>query len=126
MALLSGGISPFTKVIGICNIFSTWVFILMSMQFSRIFFLHKDVCLDQYDHEVVCLSDLFLGKRQYVSLCFIVLSYTWIQFTSTSTATSKTSTKNNNNKNNINIIIVIGLVAGMDAITRGLQRITGP
>ena len=32
---------------------------------------------------------------------------------------------NNNNKNNINIIIVIGLVAGMDAITRGLQRITG-
>ena len=33
---------------------------------------------------------------------------------------------NNNNKSNINIIIVIGLVAGMDAITRGLQRITGP
>ena len=33
---------------------------------------------------------------------------------------------NVNNKNNINRINVIGLVAGMDAITRGLQRITGP
>ena len=33
---------------------------------------------------------------------------------------------NNSNKNSINRINVIGLVAGMDAITRGLQKITGP
>ena len=73
MALLSGGISPFTKVIDFCNIFSTGFYFDGPAVLSDIFF-----CLDQSDHEVVCLvfSDLILGKRQYVRLCFIVLSYT--------------------------------------------------
>ena len=91
----------------------------MTRQFSRIFFSHKDVCLDQSDHEIVCLvfSDLILGK----TICEFVL-FRFVVYMDSININLNSHIKNininNNNKNDINRINVIGLVAGMDAITR--------